>query len=559
MPPPDPPISPTFLLHAPNPNLNAATVRLALHFALLGRPSTALNLVSKLNTYDYFYGEYSILEPLWTLWDEIGAWPEGEKDRVKETVKEIRRYALETADKGQGAGAGESDDGDGDAGGERPAKKQTIDEEVLERPVTEDEVRERVAERAKTFAEEWFWPGEGDDNPYAGNSSPTARDAQKAIKRILAAMDEKQYEVRSGLASALDLRLAYADDPRENEAEDEDEDQDPKTAMPSVQTLLARIAQHLHDYQQVASLAQSRRAWSILKNGALARALGVDDHRLDTYARAIEDALDTRMQHGRAPLPPLCTREVLAQLLDTTAAQLVAEAYDDPPDVTTTPFRAPATPQDIAATEARLGCELPADYKAFVSLSNGFGAAYNGLGYEPALRALSDVHWTTEEYFTSLPLSLAVADEALYRLFPAAEMQAPSDWHEVGPALAIGARDIYNTWLVPPATMARFVGRLRGVLVDEQELYDQRAKTGLRNALRDVLGGADEAGWEDGRWACVTWASGSVAVMRGFEDFEAYLRGVLWRARTGAGEPWEDGAPFLGVCLRGGGQEEESS
>ena len=82
----------------------------------------------------------------------------------------------------------------------------------------------------------------------------------------------------SALVRALDLRLALTEkDHPVVSASSTTETAALHEHLPTVEEILGRIAARLHGNSQIRDLVQSARAWTILKNGALAKAIGVQD------------------------------------------------------------------------------------------------------------------------------------------------------------------------------------------------------------------------------------------------------------------------------------------
>lgn len=73
------------------------TARLALQFAILGQTQLARRIVSKINDYDYFHGHHVALRPLHLLWDAQQIWPNGEEERVRDSVIEDRKRQAKEA------------------------------------------------------------------------------------------------------------------------------------------------------------------------------------------------------------------------------------------------------------------------------------------------------------------------------------------------------------------------------------------------------------------------------------------------------------------------------
>lgn len=68
--------------------------------------------------------------------------------------------------------------------------------------------------------------------------------------------------------------------------------------LPSTEEILGWIAGRLHMASQIDYLVQSSKAWKVLKNGALARALGVKDEKVKQLAETILETFKERFERG---------------------------------------------------------------------------------------------------------------------------------------------------------------------------------------------------------------------------------------------------------------------
>jgi hypothetical protein len=122
------------------------------------------------------------------------------------------------------------------------------------------------------------------------------------------------------------------------------------------------------------TLASNRHLAPLLLQEIVAEPLGVTLEACQVYLRDLQAAVETRMQRGRALVYGTWSWEhllnaVSAQALAGDSAHASMEASGS-----TWLGSAPASEAALAAAEQRLGIRLPADYRAFLSTSNGFAA-----------------------------------------------------------------------------------------------------------------------------------------------------------------------------------------
>ncbi|PVI01533.1 hypothetical protein DM02DRAFT_475392, partial [Periconia macrospinosa] len=250
-------------------------------------------------------------------------------------------------------------------------------------------------------------------------------------------------QVSSRLVAALDLVL---------DIESQGEETEP---APSSAHILEIISKRMNANGQLQYLTQSRRAWAILIDGALATAANLDLTRIDQFAKEIVQLADERFQNGRMPLEDWPMRKILEQIDYNNRNNPDANESDDGYRAEKYPqfFRPPATAAEIEEAEKRLDVELPDDYKEFLSITNGCSPMFGGILYEPALDAVQDIFWITDKpYFVELPLTMI--DDSIF-------------WNnnvQVGPIIQIGTEDIDNTWLVPPSKMDEFKASIRKMI-----------------------------------------------------------------------------------------------
>ena len=87
--------------------------------------------------------------------------------------------------------------------------------------------------------------------------------------------------------------------------------------------------------------------------------------------------------------------------------------------------------------------------------------------------------------------------------------------------LQIGVRDIHNLWLVTP----ELVEQARTAYHDIYREADEQQRAVIDRAIESFVGT-----WEDFdqlRWCCVIWASGSAAYMKAYPSFQRYLERLV--------------------------------
>ena len=475
----------------------------AMQFAVLGYSDVAMRLIFKMNAHNYFHGRDMTLQPLHLLWNMLGSWPDHEEERAREDIARLRR------------------------------RQATRSQDA---PVTMADVQAKLEDLAKSWAQGWWSP----DQEFLGvgwealqlqkQKEQTALSKPPAyrIKEILAAIDQmhpeeyrdslKGMKTSSGLVKALDLRLQIED--QEHEAEDQED-------LPSVDKLLSMIAKRLNTDWKVAKLSQSRRIWKILSQGALARVMGIDTEKVEAFAKVFEETVDERFEKGRSDYSEMSIKDVLKQIEANSRANAEADNEEWYRNLgeDETPFRDPATSQEIDETEERLGISLPDDYKDFVMTTNGFGSGFEGFIIEPPLHPLSDLRRfrDDEDYFTELSLTCFPSDEfvsAVYAWDPCFDFDEPKVGKE---AVEIGTGDPDNVWLISPSKMNEVKDLVRKVL--KNDTCNERVKISIRRMI-EGFAGSEEKFWNLG-WGCVTWAAGGYACMTAYPSFKAYLQSVM--------------------------------
>jgi hypothetical protein len=312
----------------------------------------------------------------------------------------------------------------------------------------------------------------------------------------------------SALVKALDLSLQLL---MESEVLE--------NTLPSVQDILGIIGKRLDCNCQVYYLCQSARAWPILKEGALAKVINLDNEEVLQIGKEAEEAFEERFaklkaQDGRSIV------EIIRLISENTQNNEGAKehAMECGQDFLQPPIRNSAPSSVIVELEQRLEIQLPADYKEFLGLSNGFGRSWGGIIMDPPLHSANDVRWlgTDEDYFTELSLDLLEGNIwAVTRDYP----EIGRNWPKVKRAIEIGTEDIDNVWLLPPDTVQRVKDAYLTVL--HSEVVDEAVKKSIRNSINDFSGSIES--FEGLEWCVLKWASGGCASMTGYSSFKDYL------------------------------------
>jgi hypothetical protein len=276
---------------------------------------------------------------------------------------------------------------------------EEMDENEGSKPIDQKTIQDHLAERARKYAEWWdLREALGPDDVFARGRNPiifappkliwreyagptedsSALEKQTAIRKLIRSYDEGKFRLPtsgtiSALMTALDLRLAL----ESNDNMELDE--------LSSKEILERLAKSLQNDKKhlkrpdLSSLAESPRAWRIFKDGALARALSVDDKQDREYIERIQGAIDERIRNGRDQRLQMSMRELLENISQKAIndPEFIA-AYEDMdwgrPE---TLLFGPASEEEIRSTEERLGVELPEDYNDFLRTSNGLKVLFH--------------------------------------------------------------------------------------------------------------------------------------------------------------------------------------
>lgn len=287
------------------------------------------------------------------------------------------------------------------------------------------------------------------------------------------------------------------------------------------------------------------RAWKILKDGALERAVGVRDAKVVELAREVREAFIERFTRGRKMVVVEPMKDLIRVLEENTRRKMESEdaraefGLDEDEEELEVLQEPGATVREIAELEKRLGVQLPTDYKEFLSISNGLGRSWSGILLDPPLHSAEEVRWEDEEdYFTDLTLEiLPLGIFATCRDFPG--LVQYENWPKVERTVQIGQEDIDSVWLLPPATVAKVRDAYLRI-VDGADAPEE-IKTTVLNAVRSFVGSRER--FEGLEWCILHWMSGGAACMSAYPSFGDYIAEKARSSATDhwAGEEWERG------------------
>jgi hypothetical protein len=443
-----------------------------------------------------------VFKPLWLVWDLTGTWPEGEEALVH--LEQEQEQEQSAADPGDQEGKGHKR--------KRDAVAELAEQYEMGRWETagfekkgeqvNDETRLRgCVEKLRGFA------GEGSE--WAADATTGGMAMSKS----------------SILVKALEIAVVLRGQGQEQG------DSHAGEGLPAVDEILGWIAERLHANQMIVYLTQSAKAWEVLKDGALAKAIGVKDEKVQELGCRVLETFRTRYEKGvqRSGMWDKSVAELVQIISHNTANNEAAKSYryemygveeeeksggkGDGGKHLTTILKDPLSRNDIAALEKRLDISLPDDYKDFLAATDGMGASWGGIIVDPPLFAGSEVRWITEEeeYFTDL------AADIFPDIFDSIrDIYDDEEWPTVGMPLEIGSYDIFEVWLLPPPKVKELVA----IYLDQRERGSE-IKALIKNAITAWAGSLGE--FENLEWCVMTWVSGGVVDMQAYPSFKAFL------------------------------------
>ena len=301
--------------------------------------------------------------------------------------------------------------------------------------------------------------------------------------------------------------------------------------------IMSRIARRIQANEQSVYLPHVRPVWGrYFLSGWLRDRLGLDEHELREYTRNVRDTTRQRLEEG--VLMPAnifkdkIIEEMLAELDSNTMPYRGDPDYDlvvgdgdgggdAAPD---TILRKPATREQIATVEERLGRPLPSDLKDFYLLTNGtlpvvhrypeFHCFHNRL---PPVQSL---FWEDDDYM----------NDYRFELLPTDENPISIDWPGIeGGGIAMYEHDGQGTiyvWYMNE----ELVAKAKKVLTDA---YAAAAEADQR--VVDYLVHKYHGGWErlaqlQACWYEQFWGGAGDTIV--FHDFKEFLSLVVFQSRA---------------------------
>jgi hypothetical protein len=381
--------------------LSDATIRIlktALGFAVVGEVEGATKLLETLHNrgIDPFRSlefDYPFLRPcMYFAWDATASWPawiseqEHSEERWQELEAESREPWLE-----------------------RSSEDWAVSEEVATKamemarqgiPLILPDFNGTLAGQVAQADNMW----KNGDFPFAAhpNGPMKVRYSKPALwwRQGIYPYPYAQLYRTAGLMIALDvyLRLCQHDQARD---------------------VLERISGRLHMEEQVEQLACSRAAWKTYLATSDRPLLNL----LEIHTAKLKQAVDRAVHMAEQRLDNGPTRRYRNYDIERLALTVSANTFYNCPYNVLAAFRPPGnprivpetedgllrpgcSPQEISALEKRLGVELPADYKEFLSVTNGLGSIWDGQNMVDYRARAQDVCWQEIDYLDgcSLPL-----------------------------------------------------------------------------------------------------------------------------------------------------------
>ncbi|KAH7128443.1 hypothetical protein B0J11DRAFT_271270 [Dendryphion nanum] len=296
-------------------------------------------------------------------------------------------------------------------------------------------------------------------------------------KLVLAAMADEERIKADDLTVALDLAVSTG---RKEKAD----------------KILRLFAEYFD--QTWKSLSKSRNAWKLLKDKALAVAIGVKEEKISAFKAEVLATFQERRKNGaQRRLKDLSMVDLVKACNESTLKNAIWGEMDieDPPNTVLQPG---ATEEDIRALEERIGHNLPTDYKEFLAVSNGLGPVWNGLDAEPRFLGTGEVHLfdATEEQ--------KAWHEASVEVMFITDLSKKIQWATLDRVIQINSGDASSrfVWLVEPEYSQKLVDSFNEVystLPEEEQLR-------IKKRLEVFTPPVDEAkGFADVGWQLFVW------------------------------------------------------
>jgi hypothetical protein len=456
----------------------------AAEFAVLGYLDITRELISLVNKLAPLYRRNAhAFKPLWLIWDITGTWPEGEEAYIQQSADSGDQGRNERRREAVAKLAEQYETSDWENAGFKKKREQLYDETRLGSCV--EKLKELTGQ-----GKEWLT-----DATTGGVAMTKGSILVKALEIAIVLKAQGSSHAGQGL--------------------------------PEADEIMGWIAKGLHGNQMINYLTQSTKAWGLLKDGTLAKAIGVKDEKVQELGGKVIDAFKTRYGKGvqRNELWNKSMEELVQIISHNTVNNQAAKSYrvemyrpeeeseeGDEGKHLTTILETPLSRADIADLEKRLDISLPDDYKDFLATTDGMGASWGGIIPKPPLFPASEVRWITkEDYFTDLDADIFPGIFGLTK-----EIYGDEQWPMVGMPLQIGSEDIDEVWLLPPLKVKEIVAMYLTVRERSAE-----AKTIIENIITSWAGSVGEFAHLE--WCVMTWASGGAADMRAYPSFRAFM------------------------------------
>ena len=280
-------------------------------------------------------------------------------------------------------------------------------------------------------------------------------------------------------------------------------------------------------------------ALPLFADGALAYTLDLDRESVHCKARFVLCAFRERMAHGRpAPNPYSATpmKYLLHVCNDNSMSSGCDQYWGDDIELTgkvPTLFKDGADKATLTALEKRLGVDLPADYKDFLAVTNGFGlnatddksefGVYNGAFPTEALHSADQVRWV--DAASTFPLDmLEIPSEMANTVVPLMNGATPTTngpSRDVLPllhrVLEIGKADCDSLWLVPP----KVVNKAKDAYFTMHEMADKGGKKALERAMEAFAGSKEEFAVE--QWVLIRCLGSADSRTFAYPNLKCYL------------------------------------
>jgi len=308
------------------------------------------------------------------------------------------------------------------------------------------------------------------------------------------------------LVKALEIALALRKDlGKEND-------------LPTIDDLLRMIADRFHASGQISALSQSARCWDLLKERALALAMELDDEKIKTLSGGILRTFKKRFEDGPvgdSEIEDMSIQELLLRISENTVSNKSAQTFWDEcgkEEYPTTLLKDPLSQQEIAKLEGHLNVTLPADYKEFLSCSNGLAESWGGILIQPELHAAKDVKWLGKDVEYVAITAAELLDISIFYLERDRTKLQYDDWPKAAPVIQIGLRDVDQVWLLTPEGVD-CVRKEYLRIADENE----EARVVIDECIRSFCGSRAE--FEKLEWCVIDFSEGFTKACSSFRAF----------------------------------------